>query len=104
MKNVNSSDFKSEILDSKIPVVMDAYADWCGPCKAISPIFEEMSKEFEGRIKFVKVDIEKNQDVATTHKIMSIPAFIIFKDGVEISRKVGIFKREEFSKELSDLL
>ena len=104
MQNVNSGDFNQEVIQSKIPVVIDAYAVWCAPCRSISPIFEELGKEFDGRIKFVKMDIDANQDFASDHKIMSIPAFLVFKDGKEVYRKIGVFNKDSFKKDLDNLI
>jgi thioredoxin len=104
MQNVTASDFQAEVIQSSIPVVVDCWAVWCGPCRAIAPTFEALGKDFEGKIKFVKMDIDANQDFASDNKIMSIPTFLIFKDGKEVSRKIGAFNKDNFKTELTSLL
>jgi thioredoxin 1 len=104
MQNVSSSDFKAEVADSKIPVVVDCWAEWCGPCRAIAPAFEALGKELEGKVKFVKMDIDANQEFASEYRIMSIPTFLVFKDGKEALRKIGMFSKDNFKTELTSLL
>lgn len=69
--------------------LLDFYADWCGPCKIMAPIFEEIEKEYTGRIEFKKVDVEAEGELASKYGIMSIPTFVLLKDGKEVDRKVG---------------
>jgi thioredoxin 1 len=85
----NSDNFAKEVLESKIPVVVDYWAPWCQPCKMLAPIFESVSKQFTDKIKFVKCNIEENQEIATENGIMSIPCLVIYKDGKEEGRLVG---------------
>ena len=74
--------------------LMDFYADWCGPCKLMAPIFAELEKEYEGKVEFKKVDVEANGDVAVEYGIQSIPTFVIVKDKKEASRKIGGMPKE----------
>ncbi|MBU1132758.1 thioredoxin [Patescibacteria group bacterium] len=74
--------------------LIDFYADWCGPCKVMGPIFEELEKEYEGKVAFEKVDVEAEQDVASKFGIMSIPTFVILKDEKETDRKTGAMPKE----------
>lgn len=74
--------------------LIDFYADWCGPCKVMGPIFEELEKEYEEKITFEKVDVEAEQDTASKFGIMSIPTFVILKDEKEIDRKTGAMPKE----------
>lgn len=77
---------------------LDFYADWCGPCHAMHPIIEEAEKEFLGKVKFSKIDIDKNQTLAEKYGVMSIPTYIIVKDGVEVERKVGMMLKDSLKK------
>ena len=89
MLHLQSKDFENEVLKSEIPTVVDFYADWCGPCRMVSPIIETLSKEYAGRAKFVKVNTDDNQDLAERFGIMSIPTIMVFKNGQIASRTVG---------------
>ncbi len=74
--------------------LIDFYADWCGPCKIMAPIFEELEKEYKGKVEFKKVDVEAEGDMASKFQVMSIPTFVILKDDKEISRKVGAMPKD----------
>lgn len=89
---LDDSNFKSTI--SKGVTLVDFYADWCGPCRMIAPIIEELSTEFNGKAKIAKLDIEKAQEVTSEFQVTSIPTIILFKDGNEIKRIVGLRDRE----------
>jgi thioredoxin 1 len=78
---VSDRDFESQVLQSTIPVLVDFYADWCGPCKIIAPTMESLSTEYAGKMKFVKVNVDDNQETAIKYDIMSIPTAIIFRNG-----------------------
>ena len=85
---VTSSNFNEEVINSDIPVLIDFYADWCEPCKILSPIVEEVSSKYED-IKFVKINIDNNQDIANEYRIMSIPTLVYIKGGEEQNRVLG---------------
>ena len=95
---ITSQNFKEEVLNSNIPVLIDFYATWCGPCKMMSPIVEEIAKEMEGKIKVYKIDTDEEQDLAIEYGIMSIPTFMIFKDGKNVATAVGRRDKEELIK------
>jgi thioredoxin 1 len=90
MINLTSENFETEISKSDVPVVVDFWAAWCGPCRAIAPLFEEASKSFEGKVKFVKCDLEEYQEIADKLSISSIPTLIVFKNGSIHERQVGV--------------
>ena len=77
--------------------LIDFYADWCGPCQAMKPIFEEVEKEFAGKIEFKQVDVEENHEMAQKYGVMSIPTYVIVKDGEEVARKMGAMPKESLS-------
>ena len=85
----NDQNFKIDVLDSKKPVLVDFWAEWCGPCKAIAPSLEELSEEMASKLKIVKINVDENPSISQTYSIRSIPALMIFKDGEKISEKMG---------------
>lgn len=103
-KELTDKDFEAEVLKSKIPVIVDFWADWCAPCQVMGPIFEEVSKKFEEKIKFFKVNVDEEQHLATHYDIMSIPTLIIFKDGEPQEALIGVQKKEELEKKLKTYL
>lgn len=86
-KVVSSKAYADEIKEGV--VLVDFYADWCGPCKMVGPILDELSEEMEGKAKIIKVNVDKSMDIAQKYVITNIPALLILKDGVEVERKIG---------------
>lgn len=76
--------------------VLDFYADWCGPCKVMKPIFADLEEEYEGKVEFESVDVEENGALASKYQVMSIPTFVILKDGEEVVRRMGAMTKETF--------
>jgi len=87
--NVTDDTFDEEVINSDVPVLVDFWADWCAPCKIIAPIVEELAGEYDGKIKFAKLDVDTNPKVATTYGIRGIPTLLIFKDGSPVDQVVG---------------
>ncbi|MBE6015194.1 MAG: thioredoxin [Lachnospiraceae bacterium] len=100
----NDNNFRSEVLESNIPVLVDFYADWCGPCHRMAPIVEELAAEFDGKIKIGKLNIDNNQTSATNYDVMSIPNFVFFKDGKVVNQVVGGMTKDELKAKLEALL
>ena len=92
---LSSENFTEEVLNSEKPVLVDFYADWCGPCNAMSPVIEELAKELEGKAKVGKINVDENSDIAVEYNVMSIPTLIVFKNGKEEKRLVGVRDKEE---------
>ena len=100
---LNSENFNKEVLESQKPVIVDFWAEWCGPCKMISPIFEELSKEM-AEIKFTKVDVDSNQDIAGKFSVRSIPTLVVFKNGEEADRIVGAMGKDDLKKRIKEII
>ncbi len=92
--DVNSSNFESEVLESDIPVVVDIWAEWCGPCRIFSPVVDEVSQAYEGKVKFVKLNADDNEDIAAKYNIMSIPTALLIENGKVKAQSVGAIPAE----------
>ena len=92
---LSTENFEKEVLKSEKPVLVDFYADWCGPCNAMAPVIEELAKELEGKVKVGKINVDENPDIAVEYNVMSIPTLIVFKNGKEEKRLVGVRDKEE---------
>lgn len=96
VKKIEDANFQKEVLESDVPVLVDYYADWCGPCKMAAPIIEELAEEYEGKVKIGKLDVDQNQQMAAKYGVMSIPTVVMFKDGEEVDRLIGFRGREGY--------
>lgn len=97
---LTKSNFKDEVLDSKLPVLVDFWATWCGPCKMMGPVVSEIAEEKEGTLKVGKVNVDDEEDLASQYGIMSIPCFILFKDGQVVKQTVGGMSKEALLENL----
>lgn len=95
---LNSENFEKVVLNSEEPVLVDFFADWCGPCKMMAPIVEELATELDGKAKVGKINVDENSDIAVEYNVMSIPTLIVFKNGKEEKRLVGVRNKEELLK------
>jgi thioredoxin 1 len=95
MKVVNSTEFKGAI--AKGVTLVDFYADWCGPCKMIAPVLEQLSTEFEGKAHIIKLDVDASPDIAQSFGVMSIPTLIVFKDGKAVGKAVGFQQKAQLT-------
>lgn len=91
--------FSQEVLESDIPVLVDFYADWCGPCKMLAPVVDEIANEYEGKVKVVKLNIDEANEIATKYSVMSIPTLIFFQDGNNVNKIVGFRSKEAIVNE-----
>ncbi len=101
---INDSDFDKTVLQAEKPVLVDFWATWCGPCRMVAPIVDELAKEYDGRISFVKLDVDQNPKTAARYSIMSIPTLLIFKNGKPVSHIVGFRPKEELKRSLEGVL
>ena len=104
MKQIDSKQFQQEVLESKLPVLVDFSATWCGPCQMIGPVLEQLSAEYEGKAKILKVDIDASQDLAMKYQIMSVPSMIFFKDGQPVDGVVGVVPAPYLKEKLDKLV
>lgn len=94
---LESKDFKAEVLEAKGKVLVDFYADWCGPCRMMGPVFEELSNEKEN-VKFCKINVDESGEIAQQYGVMSIPTFIVFEDGQIVNKMIGGRSKDELAK------
>ncbi len=104
MIEVNESNFKEEVLDSPIPVLVDFWAEWCVPCKMVEPIVEELEKEKSGKLKVVRINVDDNQNIAIQYGIMSIPTLMIFSNGKLVDQIVGAVPKRVIEAKIDKVL
>ena len=102
--NVEDKNFKEKVLDAKKPVLCDFWAEWCGPCKQISPILSELAEDYKEKILIAKVNIDENPEVPSKYGIMSIPTLILFKNGQSVASQIGVVQKDSLSKWLDENL
>ena len=102
--NFTDSDFKTQVLESKEPVVVDFWAPWCAPCRIVSPIIDELGKEYEGKLKVGKMNVDENPKVAGEYGIMSIPSIVFFKNGQPVRTMIGAQSKENYKEEIEETL
>lgn len=100
VKEFTESSFVEEVLNSKLPVVVDFWAEWCGPCKMLSPIIESIAPEFEGKVILGKVNVDNNQELAAKYGIISIPTLLFFKEGKVISQHTGLLSANALKEKI----
>lgn len=94
--NINKDNFVNEVMNSAKPVLLDFWAPWCGPCRMAAPVLEALSEEYAGRVTFGKLNIDENADAAIALGVMSIPTLVLFKDGKEVDRLIGMQGKPAF--------
>lgn len=104
MIHVSDADFDQKVVNSKLPVLVDFFADWCGPCKLAAPILEELSKNYAGKVEVAKLDVDESNKTAGGFGVMSIPTVIMFKEGKEVERKVGFGGRSPYEEMIKKVI
>jgi len=102
--NITNENFESEVLQADKPVLVDFWAEWCGPCKMIAPILEQVAEEYKDRLTLVKLDVEENQNIAMQYAVRSIPTLMLFKGGNVQAQHVGMLSKEQLGQLLEENL
>ncbi|AGB41396.1 thioredoxin [Halobacteroides halobius DSM 5150] len=100
---VTAEDFEEKVLNSDVPVVVDFWAPWCGPCKMIAPVLEELGAEYGDDVKIAKVMVDDNQSLAQEYQVTSIPNLVFFKDGEPVDRQVGFSSKEDLQAKIENI-
>lgn len=95
---INQDNFESEVINSSVPVLVDFWASWCGPCKMIAPIIDQLAEEYDGKVKVAKVDVDENRELAARFKVQSIPTLLVFKNGEVANQAIGARPKSELEK------
>ncbi len=102
--DVTEANFEEEVLNSDVPVMVDLWAEWCGPCRLVGPIIDEIGEELDGRVKAVKLDVDSNPNIAVRYGIRNIPTVLFFKNGEVVDKQVGAVPKSVFMDKLKPLL
>lgn len=101
---VTKDSYEAEIKNSETPVIVDYWASWCGPCQMMGPVFEELSKDYEGKLKFAKISTETDPELAQEVGVMGIPCLIVFNEGKEVDRIVGFAQKDQLKEKIDNIL
>lgn len=101
---VNGNNFQQEVLESSVPVLVDFWASWCMPCRMLAPTIEKLAEENQGKLKVCKLNTDENQNISAQYGIQGIPTLIVFKEGKEVDRTVGVMSKEKLQEKLDPIL
>lgn len=101
---ITDKDFQEKVLESDKPVLVDFWAAWCGPCRMVGPIIDELSSEYEGKAVVAKMDVDQNQEFAAKYGVRNIPTVLLFKDGEMVNRQVGVAQKETYKEAIDSVL
>lgn len=101
---ITDANFKAEVSESSLPVLVDFYADWCGPCKMMAPLVAQLAEEYSGKCKVGKCNVDENPQTASMFKVMSIPTFILFKDGEVVDTVIGAVSKTALQEKMKQVL
>ena len=104
VKELTSNDFKTEVLESDSPVLVDFWAEWFGPCKVIAPVIEELALDYDGKVKFGKLNVDDHNQVASEYGVRSIPTLLVFKNGAVVNQIVGAVPKERIAESLDTVI
>ena len=104
VKHIEDGDFETQVLNADGPVLVDFWAEWCGPCKQIAPALDELSSEYDGKISIIKINIDENPEAPTTYGVRSIPTMMIFQDGQDSTTKVGAMPKSQIKEWIDESL
>jgi thioredoxin 1 len=104
VKHIEDGDFETQVLNADGPVLVDFWAEWCGPCKQIAPALDELSSEYDGKISIIKINIDENPEAPTTYGVRSIPTMMIFQDGQASTTKVGAMPKSQIKEWIDESL
>ncbi|HEX7258904.1 MAG TPA: thioredoxin [Nitrososphaeraceae archaeon] len=101
---LNAINWNNIVLNSDMPVLVDFWAEWCGPCRIVGPIVEQLAQSLEGKVKMFKLNVDQNQEIAMKYNVQSIPSLVLFKNGKEIARTIGLSPKEKYEKFVNNAL
>ena len=102
--HVTEESFEQDVMDSKIPVVVDFWAPWCGPCRLVGPIMEQLAQDYDGVVKICKVNVDDQKQLAMRYRVMSIPTVIFFRNGEVVKKSIGAKPKEDFAALIDEML
>jgi len=104
VKQVSDGTFEAEVLKSDTPVLIDFFAEWCGPCKMMAPVLDDVAREYQGKLKVVKVDVDESGEIAARFGVTAMPTFVLVKNGQETYRRIGAAPKAAFVNELREAI